>query len=77
MSSSDCQDDTLDLNLVRSYLQFFMLMPRSAALVCVTLLLASYLGNGSVFALLCVVAYFDALAFWRDALNRAVRGGVL
>ena len=72
MSSSDCREDTVDLNLVRSYLPLFMLWLRSGALVCATLLLAPHLGDGSVFALLCVVAYFDALAFWRDALNRAV-----
>ena len=71
MSSSDCRDDPLDLNLVRSYLPLFVLMLRSGVLVCATLLVAPLLGDGSVFALLSVVAYFDALAFWRDSLNRA------
>ena len=63
MSSSDCRDDTLGLNLVRSYLPLFVLMLRSGILVCATLLVAPLLGDSSVFALLCVVAYFDALAF--------------
>jgi len=71
MSSSDCRDDTPDLNLVRSYLPLFALMLRSGMLVCATQLVAPLLGDTSVFALLCVVAYFDALAFWRDSLNRA------
>jgi hypothetical protein len=71
MSSSDCREDTLDLNLVRSYLPLLVLMLRSALLVGATLLVAPLLSEGSVFAVLCVLVYFDALAFWRDALNRA------
>ena len=71
MSSDDCRDDAFDLNLVRSYLPLLVLMLRSTVLVCATQALAPVLGDSSIFALLCVLVYFDAVAFWRDSLNRA------
>jgi hypothetical protein len=71
MSSDDSRDDAFDLNLVRSYLPLLVLMLRSTVLVCVTLALAPLLGDHCIFALLCVVVYFDAVTFWRDSLNRA------
>jgi hypothetical protein len=71
MSSDDSRDDAFDLNLVRSYLPLLVLMLRSTVLVCVTLALAPLLGDHCIFALLCVVVYFDAVTFWRNSLNRA------
>jgi len=71
MSSSDCRDDMLDLKLVRSYMPLLFLILRSMLLVMTTRVASPMLNDSSVFALLCVLVYFDALLFWRDALNRA------
>ena len=71
MSSSDCRDNLLDLKLVRSYKPLFLLILRSMMLVITTRLASHMLNDSSIFALLSVLVYFDALIFWRDALNRA------
>jgi hypothetical protein len=71
MSSIDYRDDLLDLKLVRSYMPLLMLIQRSMLLVMTSRLASPMLTDSSMFALLSVIVYFDALIFWRDALNRA------
>lgn len=71
MSSSDCRDDTFDLHLVRSYMPLLLLLIRSIFLVVAAHVVAPFIDKSSVFAILCIIVYFDALCFWRDALNRA------
>ena len=71
MSSSDGRDEAFDLQLVRSYLPVLLLLLRSVMLVLAAHALAPFLADSGVFVLLSVFVYFDALCFWRDALNRA------
>ena len=71
MSSSDCRDDTFDLHLVRSYMPLLMLLLRSMLLVFTAHAVAPFVDRNSIFVLLGVIVYFDALCFWRDSLNRA------
>jgi len=71
MSSSDCRDDTFDLHLVRSYMPLLLLLIRSICLVLAAHVVAPFIDKSSVFVILCIIVYFDALCFWRDALNRA------
>jgi len=70
MSSSD--GPLFELHLVRSYLPLFLLAWRACATVAVTRLLPAVLDDTPVFACLCFLAYFDAHAFRKDTLNRAV-----
>jgi len=70
MSSSDCREQLFELHLVSSYMPMLLLLLRSVLLVFVVQAVAPFLFDSSVFALLSVLVYFDALFFWRDALNR-------
>jgi len=69
--SSDCRDNAMDLRLVRSYMLMLVLLLRSVLLVLAAHVLGPLLADSALFVLLSVLVYFDALCFWRNALNRA------